>query len=130
MTEPFKPIYFSIVIPAHNEEDCIEHTCKMIVKEFASHSISDYEIVVVNDNSKDRTEELLHELARRYSTVRYVNNLPPNGFGLAVRKGLEVYRGEVVCVVMADLSESPKDIVMYYQKSLEGWVCIFGSRFV
>ena len=99
-------------------EDTRQFSLRSGVASIRIRRLSDYEIVVVNDNSKDRTEELLHELARRYSTVRYVNNLPPNGFGLAVRKGLEVYRGEVVCVVMADLSDSPKDIVMYYQKSL------------
>lgn len=125
-----RPVYFSIVIPAHDEEDCIEHTCEAIVAEFERRGIADYEIVAVNDDSKDRTETLLQGLARRFPTVRYVNNPPPHGFGFAVRRGLGVYRGDVVCIVMADLSESPEDIVAYYLKSREGWDCIFGSRFM
>lgn len=125
-----KAPFFSIVIPAHNEEGCLRETCEAIVHRFASESIDDYEIVVVNDNSSDRTEEILQDLASSHASIRYVNNEPPNGFGLAIRRGLKEYRGEVACIVMADLSDSPDDIVTYYQASQNGAECVFGSRFI
>ena len=122
--------FFSIVIPAHNEEGCIAATCEAIVARFAREGIADYEICVVNDNSRDRTEEILRDLCARLPAVRYVNNAPPNGFGFAVRKGLETYAGQCACVVMGDLSDSPDDILAYYREMKAGAECVFGSRFI
>ena len=122
--------FFSIVIPAHNEEGCIATTCEAVAGRFAQEGIADYEICVVNDNSRDRTEEILKELSARIPFVRYVNNSPPNGFGYAVRKGLESFAGECACVVMGDLSDSPDDILAYYRAMKAGAECVFGSRFI
>lgn len=122
--------FFSIVIPAHNEEGGIAATCEAIVARFAREGIADYEICVVNDNSRDRTEEILRDLCARLPSVRYVNNAPPNGFGFAVRKGLETYAGQCACVVMGDLSDSPDDILAYYREMKAGAECVFGSRFI
>ena len=122
--------FFSIVIPAHNEEGGIATTCEAIVARFAREGIADYEICVVNDNSRDRTEEILRDLCARLPSVRYVNNAPPNGFGFAVRKGLETYAGQCACVVMGDLSDSPDDILAYYREMKAGAECVFGSRFI
>ncbi len=123
-------IFFSIVIPAHNEDGCVRETCEAIVKAFHAESISDFEILVVNDNSTDGTEALLKQLSGEHSEIWYVNNEPPHGFGCAVRFGLERFRGEAVSVVMADLSDAPEDILAYYRKAKEGWECVFGSRFM
>ncbi|MBI5542736.1 MAG: glycosyltransferase family 2 protein [Deltaproteobacteria bacterium] len=123
-------VFFSIVIPAHNEEGCIEETCTSIVRQLAAERIEDYEILVVDDNSSDRTEAILQQLAAAHSRIRYVTNRPPHGFGFAVRRGLECFRGECVCIVMADLSDSPEDIVQYYRRMKAGAECVFGSRFV
>ena len=122
--------FFSVVIPAHNEEGGIAATCEAIAARFAREGIADYEICVVNDNSRDRTEAVLQELAARLPAVRYVNNSPPNGFGFAVRKGLESFAGECACVVMGDLSDSPDDILAYYREMKAGAECVFGSRFI
>ena len=122
--------FFSIVIPAHNEEGCIASTCEAIADRFAREGIADYEICVVNDNSRDRTEEILKDLAARIPFVRYVNNAPPNGFGFAVRKGLESFAGQCACIVMGDLSDSPDDILVYYREMKAGAECVFGSRFI
>jgi dolichol-phosphate mannosyltransferase len=119
-----------MVIPAHNEEGCIAETCNAIATRFAQEQIGDYEILVVNDNSRDRTEEILNELSARNPHIRYVNNAPPNGFGFAVRKGLQEFRGECACVVMGDLSDHPNDIVTYYREMKTGAECVFGSRFI
>ena len=124
------PIFLSLVIPAHNEADGISDTVRAIVQEFSAEGLSDYEILVVNDNSKDNTEDVLKSLMVSYSTVRYINNTPPNGFGFAIRRGLEEYRGEAVAIVMGDLSDSPADMVTYYKHLKAGAECVFGSRFI
>jgi dolichol-phosphate mannosyltransferase len=122
--------FLSIVIPAHNEEEGIASTCRAITTRFAREKIADFDIVVVNDNSTDRTEDVLRMLVKESDHVSYVNNAPPHGFGYAVRRGIDVSSGEALCIVMGDLSDSPDDIVTYYRKLKGGAECVFGSRFI
>lgn len=120
----------SIVIPAYNEEESITETIDQIEEAFSQVSI-DHEIVIVNDNSKDNTAQVLEELSKKYLAVKYYTNLGPNGFGYAVRYGLDRYSGDCVAVMMADLSDSPYDLIRYYTTMLEGnYDCVFGSRFM
>lgn len=120
----------SLVIPAYNEEGSIEKTVLAFHEELAREKIP-HEILVVNDNSKDDTEKILKNLSKKITEIRYVNNTPPNGFGFAVRKGLEEFSGDCVALVMADLSDRPVDLVAYYRKMLEGdYDAVFGSRFI
>jgi dolichol-phosphate mannosyltransferase len=120
----------SIVIPAYNEEESIAETIDQIEEAFSKVNI-DHEIFVVNDNSKDKTIEVLEALAKKYPSLKYETNLGPNGFGYAVRYGLERFSGDCVAVMMADLSDSPYDLIRYYTKMVEGnYDCVFGSRFM
>src|SRR5262249_52828298 len=119
----------SVVIPAHNEEGRIEPTVRAFDAALTAAGIA-HEILVVNDNSGDRTEEVLKKLAQSIPALRYINNNPPNGFGYAVRAGLAAFRGDAVAIVMADSSDSPQDLVAFYHKLQEGYECVFGSRFV
>ena len=117
----------SVVIPAHNEEGCIRGTVEALVARLGSEAIP-HEILVVNDNSRDRTESVLRDLVAAYPSVRYVNNTPPNGFGFAVRRGLREFTGDAVAVYMADASDDPEDLVRFYRKLCEGYDCVFGTR--
>src|ERR1041384_8797558 len=72
-------IFFSVVMPAHNEEELIEHTCESIIREFESNRIDDYEILIVNDNSNEGTGKQHGSLAKMFPAVRGVTNTPPNG---------------------------------------------------
>jgi dolichol-phosphate mannosyltransferase len=86
---------------------------------------------VVNDNSKDNTVEVLEQLTSEVPTLRYITNTGPNGFGFAIRKGLDNFQGDCVAIVMADLSDSPYDIIKFYTTMVEGnYDCVFGSRFM
>ena len=120
----------SIVIPAYNEEESITETIDQIEEAFSQVAI-EHEIFVVNDNSKDNTAQVLEELSKKYPALKYETNLGPNGFGYAVRFGLERYSGDCVAVMMADLSDSPYDLIKYYNTMLEGnYDCVFGSRWI
>ena len=119
----------SIVIPAYNEEESISETIAGIEKAFETIKI-EHEILVVNDNSKDNTAAVLDKLCIEYPSLRYVTNPGPNGFGYAVRYGLERFTGDCVAVMMADLSDSPYDLIKFYTAMMEGgYDCVFGSRF-
>jgi dolichol-phosphate mannosyltransferase len=118
----------SIVIPAYNEQENIKQTIIEILNVLQNEKIPS-EIVVVNDNSKDNTPEVVKEIQKDYTSVKLVNRTPPGGFGRAIRTGLQNFSGDVVIIVMADLSDDPNDIVKYYRKIEEGYDCVYGSRF-
>jgi len=122
------PVY-SIVIPAHNEEDSIRPVLRTLCEALAADAIP-YEIVVVNDHSRDRTRDAVEEVAREFPAVRCVDNEGAGGFGLAVRWGLDAFAGDIVAVVMADGSDPPEDVVRCYREIVKGYDCVFGSRFL
>jgi dolichol-phosphate mannosyltransferase len=72
----------------------------------------------------------MESLAARSPRVQWVSNEDPGGFGYAVRRGLEQSTGAGVCIYMAYASDSPDDVVAYYDKLKEGYDCVFGSRFM
>lgn len=118
----------SVVIPAHNEVDSIGQTVDATVQELDQAEI-DYEIIVIDDASGDGTGAVVHELARGNPRVRCVRSHLPPGFGHAVRSGLEAYTGDAVAIMMADLSDSPRDLILYYRVLEQGYDCAFGTRF-
>ncbi len=120
---------FSVVIPAYNEAINLKNTLPPLIEALNKENIQ-HEIVVVNDNSSDNTEEVIATLKVSYPTIRMVTNSPPNGFGLAVRCGLQAFEGDAVIIVMADGSDAPEDVVAFYRKLQEGYDCVFGSRFI
>ena len=120
----------SIVIPAYNEEESITETIDALEKALNEIKI-DHETLIVNDNSKDNTEQVLQQLAEKYPSVRYVTNPGPNGFGYAIRYGLDRFSGDCVAIMMADLSDSPYDMIKFYTTMMEKNVdCVFGSRWI
>ena len=120
----------SIVIPAYNEEESITETIEKIEIAFEKVKI-EHEILVINDNSKDNTLQVLEELREKFPALRYETNLGPNGFGYAIRYGLERFKGDCVAIMMGDLSDSPYDLIKFYITMVEGdYDCVFGSRFI
>ncbi len=120
----------SVVIPAYNEEESIVQTVTSIFEKLSSEKI-EHEIIVINDNSNDSTNDILIELSKNIYPLKHFTNNGPNGFGFAIRYGLERYEGDCVAIMMADLSDSPEDLVNFYRKMIADNVdCVFGSRFM
>ncbi len=119
----------SVVIPAHNEEGQISSIVNKIYVELKNKHIS-HEILVINDNSSDNTKQILQQLSKKISSLKFITKSAPNGFGLAVKKGLENFKGEYVVIMMADESDSVKDLIAYYKELENGNDCVFGSRFI
>ena len=119
----------SVVIPARNEAACIVSTIPGIAGTLRGQHIP-HEIIVVDDGSSDGTAEAVRGLARSYPEIRLIINPGPHGFGYAVRAGLRSFQGDAVAIMMADNSDSPQDLVSYYECLELGAECVFGSRFI
>jgi dolichol-phosphate mannosyltransferase len=121
----------SLVIPAYNESLNLPDTIRTFYERLNEAGI-EHEILIINDNSADNTVDVLESLMKEIDTLRYLTNHPPyNGYGFAVRKGLENFSGDCVAVVMADLSDSPADLISFYNTMVSGnYDCVFGSRFM
>lgn len=120
----------SVVIPAYNEEGSIRETVETLYKVLCDNNI-EHEIFVVNDNSDDKTLDILNILKEIISTLHFETNISPNGYGYAVRYGLERFSGDCVAVMMADLSDDPNDLIRFYNLMYENNLdCVFGSRFI
>ncbi len=119
----------SVVIPAHNEAEVIEPTLRGLL-DILEGQIDDFEILVVDDGSSDGTCEAVARLAERDARIRCIRNDGRSGFGHAVRKGLELFTGDAVAIVMADGSDDARDVVLYHRVLEAGYDCAFGSRFM
>lgn len=129
-SHPARKPRLSIVIPAYNEQENIGPCLEELMTYLVDHSGIDTEVIVVNDNSQDGTEAEVLKRQKRWPGIRLVRRQPPGGFGRAIRSGLQFVRGEVVIIYMADRSDHPSDAKLYYDTILDGYDCVFGSRFV
>ena len=119
----------SVVIPAYNEEGTVRETLASIVGTLGAEQI-EHEVIVVDDSSTDSTAAVVERVAAEHPQVRCLPSPYRNGFGFAVRAGLEAFEGDAVAIVMADGSDSPRDLVAYQRLLEEGYECAFGSRFM
>ncbi|HTW83808.1 MAG TPA: glycosyltransferase family 2 protein [Candidatus Sulfotelmatobacter sp.] len=119
----------SVVIPARNEEATVEPTLTELAERLDAERIP-FEIIVVNDHSTDATAAVVSRVGKRWPQVRCIDNPRANGFGNAIHSGLDAFAGEAVCIVMADASDDPGDVVAYWRAIEAGFDCAFGSRFM
>jgi dolichol-phosphate mannosyltransferase len=129
ISAPRRKAVLSVLIPAHNEEGDVAATISAIAAVLNEASIA-FEVIVVDDHSTDGTAAAVARVAEHVSGVRCIPNLRrPQGFGNAIATGLDEFRGSAVCIVMADASDDPHDIVAYWRAIEAGYDCAFGTRF-
>ena len=92
----------SVIIPAYNEEKNIRPTVEGLVSFFKNKIFNDYEILIFNDKSTDRTEEIADKLAREHKEVRVIHNPVNKGFGYNYKKGVELAQGKYVLMIPGD----------------------------
>ncbi|QQE73730.1 glycosyltransferase family 2 protein [Brevibacillus composti] len=103
----------SILIPAHNEEVVIERTLKAMIR--LDYPKDQLEVIVINDNSRDRTGEIAESYAAKYDFIKAVHTEPPYagvGKSSALNYGLKHSSGEIIVVYDAD--NTPERKAVYY----------------
>lgn len=93
----------SVIIPFYNED----RTLRTLVEKVISTKLA-YEIICVDDGSSDKSLEILNEVKSRYPELIRIVHYPLNsGKGHAIRKGLEIVKGEIILIQDADLEYDP-----------------------
>ena len=117
----------SIIIPVRNEEFLI----KKIVDQLQSKlKIIPYEIIFINDFSTDNTAKIIKDLIKTETQINIYDN-KKKGLGGAITEGINKATGEVICIMMSDLSDSIDDLEKYYSTIKDENIdAVFGSRFI
>lgn len=117
----------SIVLPIFNEEETIPELDRRLREFLAGLNVS-WEVVFVNDGSKDRSFEMLKELARReprYKILSFARNF---GHQIAISAGLDIAEGDAVVVMDADLQDPPEVVAEMLARFNEGYDVVYGVR--
>lgn len=117
----------SVIIPAYNEEKTIENVLASLLKEVPEL----FEIIVVDDGSKDRTSEVVTRFCEQHQKVHLIKQAINQGKTAALQSGFLASKGDIVLVQDADLEYDPVDIPGLIEPILEGKAdVVYGSRFM
>jgi len=117
----------SIIVPLFNEEESVPLLYKRICEAVDSMAIS-YEILFVDDGSKDRTFEAASTIAESDQKLRVIELRKNYGQTPAMAAGIDIARGEILATMDGDLQNDPSDIPMMYAKLNEGFDIVVGWR--
>ena len=110
----------SIVTPVYNEEDNVVFFHEEITKVMKTTGM-DYELIYVNDGSKDRTDELIRELAEKDPHVRAITFARNFGHQTAITCGMDFARGDAVITMDGDMQHPPELIPLLLEKWKDGY---------
>lgn len=117
----------SVVVPMYNEEEVILETYRRL-KAVMEDLKEGYEIVFVNDGSKDRTAELIREICQANESVKFVDFSRNFGQQVAVTAGMDYTVGECIVVIDGDLQDPPELIQEMIAKWREGYDVVYAKR--
>jgi dolichol-phosphate mannosyltransferase len=116
----------SVVVPCHNEEMNVEPLVEGLLQYYDEYI---REIVLVDDNSTDRTRQVLERLAVDNLRVRPLFRKPPNGVGRALRDGLHHANGKHVLLMDCDFVHIVPELRDMFDAAVKGYDVVLGSRF-
>jgi len=105
-------IQISVIMPALNEEKSILDAVNNTLKAFKDFNING-EIVVIDDGSTDRTEELVGSLLKKNKLVSKIKHIYPQGIGISFWDGLDNAKGDIVVMLPGDNENDPWEIFRY-----------------
>jgi len=124
------PIYFSLIIPTYNECKNIKTIIEKLSQLLDGSIPGDYELIVVDDDSPDRTWEVALSMTADYPQLRVMRREHERGLSTAVIRGWQVGRGEVLGVIDADLQHPPETLLQLLAEIKRGADLAAASRHV
>nr|WP_295621700.1 glycosyltransferase [Chamaesiphon sp. GL140_3_metabinner_50] len=123
-----KPVKFSLIIPTFNESQNIEELVSILSKILDRTIPQQYELIVVDDDSPDRTWELASELISEYPQLRVIRRQAERGLSTAVICGWQAAQGEILGVIDADLQHPPEILIQLWREMERGAELAVASR--
>jgi len=121
-------VELSIIVPFYNEEECIEAMYKALVDALDPLGLS-YEMLFVDDGSRDTTAEIATRIAKKDKRLRFVKFRRNYGQTPAMAAGIDHARGKILITMDGDLQNDPRDIPLFLEKIKEGYDIVVGWRF-
>ncbi|MBI2144956.1 glycosyltransferase [Candidatus Woesearchaeota archaeon] len=119
----------SVIIPTYNEEGNVGRLIDSISSAFSAAAVKDFEIIVVDDNSKDSTPQVMDRYAAS-GAVASVHRIGIRGIFSAIMDGVRASRSDTIVIMDADFSHPPSKIPEMLGKVSEGFDLVSASRFV
>lgn len=118
---------FSVVAPVYNEEALVEEFCRRVVA--ALEPLGEpFELILVNDGSRDRSPDIMRAIHERDPRVKVLNFSRNFGHQIAITAGTDYAQGRAVAVIDSDLQDPPEVIVDMIARWREGYQLIYGVR--
>lgn len=117
----------SVVVPAYYEEEVIEHCYRSLTQVMRETEYA-YELIFVNDGSKDRTLDILVGISEIDPAVKIINLARNFGHQAAVSAGVHRAQGDAIVIIDADLQDPPEVILQMLEKWEEGYEVVYGKR--
>lgn len=118
---------YSVIVPMFNEEEVIQHTYERL-KKVMDECGDSYELVFVNDGSRDRTAEIMRAISSRDEHVKLIDFSRNFGHQVAITAGMDYAEGQAVVVIDADLQDPPEVILQMIAKWKEGYEVVYAKR--
>jgi polyisoprenyl-phosphate glycosyltransferase len=120
-------VKYSIVVPVYNEEEVIHETYRRLTEVMRSTKEA-YELLFVNDGSRDQTAEIIKEYSEQDPAVVLLDFARNFGHQIAITAGMDYARGEAVVVIDADLQDPPELILEMIEKWKQGFDVVYAKR--
>ena len=117
----------SVIIPAYNEEQNIDNISSVVSSLLEDNNI-EYEIIFVNDGSRDNTWEVISKACNKNQNIRGLNFSKNFGKEAAIFAGLTYATGDCCAVIDADLQHPPQTLIKMYEKWQEGYEIVEGVK--
>ncbi len=118
----------SVVVPMYYEEDVVDECYKRLTNVLKTLENYEYEIIFVNDGSKDKTLFLLEQIAKKDENIKILSFSRNFGHQAAVTAGLKEVTGDAVIIIDADLQDPPETICDMIKLWEQGYEVIYGKR--
>lgn len=118
---------FSVIVPMYNEEEVIGTTFERL-KQVMDSLGERYELIFVNDGSKDCSADIIKQLAEQHQEVVLIDFSRNFGHQIAITAGMDYARGDAIIIIDADLQDPPEVILQMIDKWRDGYEVVYGKR--
>ncbi|MCA6574609.1 MAG: glycosyltransferase [Pseudanabaena sp.] len=129
-TSSTKPVTFSLIIPTYNESKNLEKLVEVLSQILNSYWKGDYELIIVDDDSPDRTWQVGLELMPHYPQLRVMRRQQEKGLSTAVIRGWQASQGEILGVIDGDLQHPPETLINMLNEMQNGVDLVVASRHI